>query len=199
MAKSASSPQLVAAEVTRRILPSNRIRLVTSSATVLAQAPESTLLRKLNRSKRSEQRLDSLPPLPQFAPVECLASASAGAALGLLAVKLFDHFFERVLAYVHNGDFALRAFFGVTPLGGVDHDGLAEFAPDRAGRRLRRVGRTEDVANLSDGFHAFVGNRDGFLRARFLPMRGVAISGGATVHEHDDVLKLIVGKRRRKH
>ena len=32
-------------------------------------------------------------------------------ALELLAVKLFDDFFERVLAYVHNGDFALRAFF----------------------------------------------------------------------------------------
>src|SRR6266849_6648316 len=46
-------PLLVAAEVTRRILPSNRIRLVTSSATVLAPTPESTLLRKLNRSKRS--------------------------------------------------------------------------------------------------------------------------------------------------
>ncbi len=37
-------PLLVAAEVTRRILPSNRIRLATSSATGFAAIPEFTLL-----------------------------------------------------------------------------------------------------------------------------------------------------------
>ena len=40
--------------------------------------PESTQLRKLNRSKRSEQRRDFLSLSAPFAPVKCLALVSAG-------------------------------------------------------------------------------------------------------------------------
>jgi hypothetical protein len=58
----------VAAEVTGRILPSN------------PPVPESTMPWSLNRSKRSEQRLDSLSPLPPFAPVKCVSLASAATA-----------------------------------------------------------------------------------------------------------------------
>jgi len=44
------------------------------------------------RSKRSEQRLDSLPPLPQFAPVKRVSLASAGATLAPIPESsLSDH------------------------------------------------------------------------------------------------------------
>jgi hypothetical protein len=64
-------PLLVAAEVTRRILLSD------------PPIPESSLLRKLNRSKLRQQRFDSLSPFPPFAPVKCVSLASAAAAKGV--------------------------------------------------------------------------------------------------------------------
>ena len=64
-------PLLVAAEVTRRILLSD------------PPIPESSLLRKLNRSKRRQQRFDSLSPFPPFAPVKCVSLASAATAKGV--------------------------------------------------------------------------------------------------------------------
>src|SRR2546428_946877 len=62
----------VADEVTRRISPSN------------SSIPESTPLTNLNRSKRSQQRLDFLSPLPPFAPVKRVSLASAATAFAPL-------------------------------------------------------------------------------------------------------------------
>jgi len=53
-----------------------------------------------------------------------------------LAVEFLDDFFEVVFADVHDAEFAFRAFFGIAGVGGVDHNGLAEFAADGTGRRL---------------------------------------------------------------
>src|SRR6266567_1352375 len=58
-----------------------------------------------------------------------------------LAVKLLHHLPKVVLAYVHDAHFALGVLFRVAGMGGVDHDGLPEFAPNRPGRGLGRVGR----------------------------------------------------------
>lgn len=83
----------------------------------------------------------------------------------LLPEELFHRAFENVVAHLDDAEFALGAFRRVAGVRGVDHDGLTEFAADRAGRGLGRIGGAEDVADFGDGIDAFVDQRDAGLGA----------------------------------
>ena len=51
-------------------------------------------------------------------------------------VEVFDQRFEVVLVDLDDSHLAFGVLGGIGSVGGVDHDRLAKFAPDRAGRRL---------------------------------------------------------------
>src|ERR1700683_1317576 len=65
-----------------------------------------------------------------------------------ILIKTFNEGFEIVLAYLDDAHFAAGVVGRIGGVGGVDHDGRAELAADRSGRRLGRVGRPEDLADF---------------------------------------------------
>ena len=79
-------------------------------------------------------------------------------------------------------------------MGGVDHDGLPELAPDRSGRSLGRVCWAENVADFANGLDAFVNQRDALFAARFVPLGLREVRRGMAGHEFDDVFELAVAE-----
>src|SRR5438445_4409348 len=75
-------------------------------------------------------------------------------------VKLLDHAPEIVLAHVNDPHFTAGVCLGVTGVSGVDHDVLAELPANRSRRRLRRIGRAENVADFAHCFDTFINQRD---------------------------------------
>src|SRR5436305_14279269 len=113
-----------------------------------------------------------------------------------LAVKLFDHFFEHVLADVDDAHFALSALFRIAGMCGIDHDGLAELTANRAGRRFRRVGRPEHIANFTHSLDTFIDEGDAFFGTWLVDFSKRAFRGSATRHESNNVIKLIIAEGR---
>src|SRR5260221_3450347 len=66
--------------------------------------------------------------------------------------KFLDDLLESVFTDVDDADFPFGIFRRIAGVGGVDHDGLAELAADRAGRRFGGIGRPKHVADFADGF-----------------------------------------------
>jgi len=104
----------------------------------------------------------------------------------------FDDLFEIVFTGFDDAEFAFGVLGGVAGVGGVDHDGRAEFAADGAWRRLGRVGGTEDIADLVHSADTFVNEGDTFLGAGFLPLGLRNLTRRMAGHEADDIVELRV-------
>src|SRR5688500_2171996 len=111
-------------------------------------------------------------------------------------VGFLDYVLKGVFADVDNADLSSGVVFRIARVGRVDHDGRSEFTSNRAGRRLRGVGRAEHVSNLAHCFEPFVDNGDAFFAAGLLDGRFVAIRRAAAGHEANDVIELIVAIER---
>src|SRR5438067_9929011 len=70
-----------------------------------------------------------------------------------------DDFLKVVIFDLHDLHLALGVFRRVGGVRGVDHDGRAKLAPDRAGRRFTRIGRPEHFADFADGIDALIDER----------------------------------------
>ena len=81
-------------------------------------------------------------------------------------------------------------------MGGVDHDGGAEFPADRSGRRFGGVRGAEHVPDFPNGFVTFVHQRDARFRAGLVDRHRVALTRRAAGHKLDDVLELLVAGQR---
>src|SRR6266516_92034 len=123
-------------------------------------------------------------------------SDAARVAAHSLPVKLLDDSLEGVFPEADDADLTLGVFRGVAGVSGVDHDIRAELLADRAGWRLGRIGRAEDVADLVHRVDPFIDQRDAFFGAGLAEARGVAFAGGPAGHELDDALELVFAKER---
>ena len=73
-----------------------------------------------------------------------------------------DKWLKIVFCDANNVHLALGVFRRVGGVGGVDHNGLTKFATDRPKRRFRRIGRSEDFANLEDRINPLIRGRRTF-------------------------------------
>src|SRR5260221_1336414 len=71
-------------------------------------------------------------------------------------VKVFDERLQVIFADLDDFHFSLGVVGRIAGVGGVDHDVLAEFAANGAGRRLAGIGGPENAANLCDGIGALI-------------------------------------------
>ena len=78
----------------------------------------------------------------------------------LATVEVFNQRFEIILVDSNDCHFAFGVLRRIRSVRGVDHDALAKFSPDRAGRRLGWIGWTEHVTNFTDRIDALVNNGD---------------------------------------
>src|SRR5882724_1860850 len=69
----------------------------------------------------------------------------------LLAKPAFDQRLQIVFLDLDDAHFALGIFGRIGGVRGIDHDGRAELAADRARRRLGRIGRAEHFADFAHG------------------------------------------------
>src|SRR5205823_6739330 len=88
--------------------------------------------------------------------------------------------------------FALGILFRVARVRCVDHNGLAEFTPNRTGRCFRGIGRAEYVADLAYGFDTFIDQCNALFRAWVIDLVRGRFGGGLARHEPDNVLELII-------
>src|SRR6266699_2288674 len=115
------------------------------------------------------------------------------------AVKLLDHLPEVVFAHINNAHFAFGVLLRIARVRGIDHNGLAELAPDRARWRFRRIRRTKHIPDLADGFDAFINHGNAFFGAGFVGFSKRAFRGSLPRHETDDVVELLVAENRAEH
>src|SRR5438876_10211407 len=73
-----------------------------------------------------------------------------------LAVNLLDYFLEVILHYIDDADFSFGILDRIAGMGGIDHDRLAELAPDRSGWRLGGIGWAEHIQDFTNPIHALV-------------------------------------------
>ena len=74
-----------------------------------------------------------------------------------------DKWLKIVFCDANNVHLALGVFCRVGGVGGVDHNGLTKFATNRPKRRFRRIGRSEDFANLEDRINPLIHEGDALL------------------------------------
>ncbi len=79
-------------------------------------------------------------------------------------------------------------------MGGIDHDGGAEFAADGAWGRFGGVGGAEDFPDFADGVHAFIDEGDAFFGAGLVHLVCGAFAGGSAGHKADDIIELVVAE-----
>src|SRR4030088_329490 len=72
-------------------------------------------------------------------------------------------------------------------MGGVDHDGLAEFFSDRTGRRFRRIGRAKNFSDFAHRVLALINDGNAFLAAWLLTFVGRTAACFCSRHELDDL------------
>src|ERR1044071_802983 len=83
-------------------------------------------------------------------------------------------------------------------MGGVDHDGLAELAANRARRSLRWISRAQNIANFPNCFDAFISKRDALFRTWFVEFAQRTFGGSAPRHKANNVFKLVIPENRAK-